>query len=229
MIKLHKISRSFRKIKALSDVSFHIPEGSISGIIGPNGAGKSTLFKVISGHIKQDHGDIYIEGRKNPPFKERMKLISYMPDDLSLYPDLSVSEFVDFVSISSKKIPDNLVETLSLDRVWKRRIGNLSKGFSQRLKLFSALLPDKIIVFLDEPLDGFDPIQLIEVTKLIKDENLAGKTFVLSIHDLYQAEKVCNFFVLLKDGRVVESGDMESLKEKYNADNLEEIFIRSMK
>ncbi len=228
MIKLNGISRSFGRVTALTEVSFEIPEGSITGIIGPNGAGKSTIFNIITGYLKQDSGDFFLLGERNPPFEKRMKLISYMPENLKIYPELRTSEFVHFMSKTTGRSPDRFVEVLNLKHVWNRRIKNLSKGYAQRVKLFFALLPPKNILLLDEPFDGFDPIQLVEITDLLREENARGRTFVLSIHHLSHAEKICNYFVLLKEGKVIETGNLNELKNRYDASNLEEIFIRAL-
>jgi len=122
----------------------------------------------------------------------------------------------------------DLIEILNLGKVMNKRICHLSKGFHQRLKLFFALSNRKKIIVLDEPFDGFDPIQLVDILKFIKSENQKGRTFILSIHQLHQAEKICSYYVLLNEGKVLARGTMETLKQTSGEENssLEEIFIK---
>jgi len=226
-VAFSNVSKGFRNILALKGVSFSIPGGSIAGLIGPNGAGKSTILKIIGGLLPQDEGDVYIMGRRNPPFYQRARLLSYMTEGLQPYPDLKVGEFANFVSGGFEQGRE-YAEALGLSSVWKKRIKALSKGYTQRLKLFCALANEKKLVVLDEPFEGFDPIQLLDILNLLKKENFMGRTFVLSTHNIGYAERVCDYFVLLKEAEVVEEGDFEALKGRYGSSSLEEIFIKAL-
>jgi len=154
-----------------------------------------------------------------------------MPERLQIYPDYYVEEFIKFINSSTDYVYRDLIEILNLDEVKGKKIRHLSKGYHQRLKLFFALSNRKKIIILDEPFDGFDTIQLIEILEFIKSENRRGRTFILSIHQLYDAEKICNHYVLLNEGRVVAEGNLEKLKLRFggNIDSLEQIFMRAIR
>ncbi|BBB33468.1 antibiotic transport system ATP-binding protein [Thermotomaculum hydrothermale] len=231
VISLKNIAKSYNGYFALNNISLDFEYGVIAGIVGPNGAGKSTLMKIISGLIPHYSGVVEVDGIENPSFFERVEKISFLPEDLILYPSFKVREFVNFVEESAGKSFDELKLALGINSVLDKHIFSLSKGYKQRLKLFFALANDKRIILLDEPFDGFDPIQLIEIIDFLKNENKRGRTFVISIHDLNNAEKVCNYFVLLKNGKIVEKGDLNFLCEKYKVQNcsLEEVFIEALK
>jgi len=230
MLKISNITKRYFRTVALNKVSFKVSENSITGIIGPNGAGKSTLLDIISGFQNPDEGEIYFNDRPLMLFKEKRKILSYMPEHLEIYPDYYVDEFIQFINAATRHIDTDLIEILNLAKVKNKKIRYLSKGYHQRLKLFFALSNTKKIMVLDEPFDGFDPIQLIEILGFIRSENRKGRTFILSIHQLYDAEKICNHYVLLNEGKVVTQGDIQTLKQTFGEDNssLEQIFMRAI-
>jgi len=230
MLKVSNITKRYSGTIALDRVSFDVAEDAITGIIGPNGAGKSTLLEIITGFRNPDEGEIYFNDRPLPAFKEKKKIFSYMPEDLRIYPDYYVGEFISFINEVTGYMNPELIEVLNLNPVKNKKIRYLSKGYHQRLKLFFALSNHKQFVVLDEPFDGFDPVQLIEILEFIRSENQKGRTFILSIHQLYDAEKICNHYVLLDEGRVVTTGSMDGLKRTFGEDNssLEQIFIRAI-
>ena len=230
MLKISNITKRYFRTVALNKISFEVSESSITGIIGPNGAGKSTLLDIISGFQNPDEGEIYFNDRPLMLFKEKRKILSYMPEHLEIYPDYYVDEFIQFINAATRHIDTDLIEILNLAKVKNKKIRYLSKGYHQRLKLFFALSNTKEIMVLDEPFDGFDPIQLIEILEFIRSENRKGRTFILSIHQLYDAEKICNHYVLLNEGKVVTKGSIQTLKQTFGEDNssLEQIFMRAI-
>ena len=230
MLKINNISKRYLKTVALDKVSFEVSEGSIMGIIGPNGAGKSTLLDIISGFQNPDEGGIYYNDQPVSLFKEKKQLISYMPENLTIYPDYTVAAFIDFIQKATGYEDSELIKTLNLAKLKNRKIRHLSKGYHQRLKLFFALSNRKKIIVLDEPFNGFDPVQLIEILELIKEKNQQGRTFILSIHHLYDAEKICNYYTLIDEGCVVTTGSIETLRHKFGVEkaSLEQIFIRAL-
>ncbi len=230
MIEVNKIDKRYGKIKVLDDISFHINKNSITGIIGPNGAGKSTLIKIIAGFEFPDNGIISIKGERIEKFSQNKKYLSYMPENMMLYPDYFVEEFlILFHSIMNFK-DEELLKKLSLEKVFNKKIGHLSKGWHQRLKLYIALSNNKPIVLLDEPFDGFDPLQMREIIKIFKSQNVIGRTFILSIHQLADAQKICDYFIFLDAGKKIAEGSIESLHKRYNckSKSLEEIFLRAI-
>ncbi len=228
LLTVNNITKRYLKTIALNDVSFKVPEASITGIIGPNGAGKSTLLEIISGFQNPDSGEIHLNDKPLKTFYEKRQFFSYMPECLLVYPDYSVRDFIKFIHKATNYVDRDLITMLHLGEVMDKRICHLSKGFHQRLKLFFALSNRKKVLILDEPFDGFDPIQLIDILKFIKAENQKGRTFILSIHQLHQAEKICTYYVLLNEGKVLTGGNMQTLQQTFNGNNisLEEIFIK---
>jgi len=230
LLTIDKITKKYLRTVALDKVSFDVPEGSITGIIGPNGAGKTTVLEIISGFQNPDSGGIFFKNKPLKTFREKKRIVSYMPERLLLYPDYYVRDFITFIHDTTGYMDKNLIEIFSLRKVMNKKIAHLSKGFHQRLKLFFALSNRKKILVLDEPFDGFDPIQLIDILNFIKTENRRGRTFILSIHQLHQAEKICNHYILLNEGNILAKGNMQSLGQKFKGDtvSLEDIFIKAI-
>ncbi len=226
MIKVVGVSKEYSGVSVLNKIDLIIPDKKISGIIGPNGAGKSTLIKIISGFETQDSGEIFFNNLKVDEFYEKKRYISYMPEYMILYPDLYVKEFIYYFHNVMRFSNDKLIKMLNLKNVFNKRIKHLSKGWHQRLKLYTALSNEKPYVILDEPFEGFDPIQMNDIMKLFDVE----KTFILSIHQLSQAQKICDYFILLDNGILIASGGMEELKNRFSceSDSLEDIFIKAL-
>lgn len=231
MLKILNLTKRYSKMTVLDKISFEVNEKFITGIIGPNGAGKSTLLKIITGFENADEGEISFNGKSILSFEEKMSLFSYMPEQLELYPNYYVGELLDFVHKTTGISEKSTLEALGLEDVKSKKIGHLSKGYRQRLKLYISLCNRKQIVVLDEPFEGFDPIQMATILELIRKQREKDRTFILSIHQLYDAEKICDYFVLLDEGKAVAVGDMENLRDRFGNKNssLEEIFIRTLK
>lgn len=226
MIKVVGVSKEYSGISVLNKIDLIIPDKKISGIIGPNGAGKSTLIKIISGFETQDSGEIFFNNNKVDEFYEKKRFVSYMPEYMLLYPELFVKEFIDYFHKVMRFSNDKLIKMLNLKNVFNKRIKHLSKGWHQRLKLYTALSNEKPYVILDEPFEGFDPIQMNDIMKLFD----VDKTFILSIHQLSQAQRICDYFILLDNGNLIASGSMEELKKRFSceSDSLEDIFIKAL-
>ncbi len=228
ILELKEIYKSYLKEPVLKGISFKILEKSITGVIGPNGAGKSTLFRIITGFEFPERGKVFIKGKEVKNFNERKNFISYMPEELKLYPEYYVYEFLNFFHKITKNSDEELIFSLSLKDIYDKKIKYLSKGWHQRLKLYTALATKKPLIILDEPFDGFDPLQMREIIKLIKKRNSEGFSFLLSIHQLSNAQKICNHFILIDDGMLVEEGNFEELSKKYSQNSLEEIFLKAL-
>jgi len=231
MLTLSHITKRYQNTVVLNDISFDIPKGAVAGIIGPNGAGKSTILKIITGFEQSDSGDVIFEEKKLSLLDEKVALFSYMPEHLELYPDEYVADMIAFMQNATQYRDDALIEALGLNTVMSKRIRQLSKGYRQRLKLFFALSNRKEIVVLDEPFDGFDPIQLENILALIRKENANGRSFILSIHQLSDAEKICDYYILLNEGRLVAQGTIEVLQKKFGRKDgsLEQLFMAALR
>ncbi len=229
-LEIREIEKSYIKTPVLKNISFSIPEKSITGIIGPNGAGKSTLFRVIAGFEFPDKGEVIINQKVLKNFNERKRYISFMPEELKLYPEYYVVEFLRFFNRANGFTDNELLEALSLKSVFHKKIKHLSKGWHQRLKLYTALSTKKPFIILDEPFDGFDPLQMKGIIEIIKKRNELGFSFILSIHQLADAQKICNYYILIDNGSIVTMGNLAELKERYNCeqDDLETIFLRAL-
>ncbi len=230
IVKIEKLTKSYLKESVLKDLSFSVKKGLISGIIGPNGAGKSTLLRIIAGIEFPDEGDIFVAGKRVKNFADRKAYVSYMPENMNLYPDYYVYEFLDFFHRAVGFSDEELLKALSLKDSYDKKIKFLSKGWNQRLKLYTALSLKKPIVILDEPFDGFDPLQMVEIMDTIRRKNRAGITFILSIHQLADAEKICDYYILLDRGNLVAKGTIDELSESFSVKEkkLENIFFKAL-
>ena len=230
MINIQNVSKYYSKKTVLDNINFTIPQSSITGIIGPNGARKSTLIKIITGFEFADSGFVSISGDKMTNFNKIKNKISYMPENMTLYTSYFVDEFLHFYHSAVNHKDENLLISLSLKSVFNKKIKHLSKGWHQRLKLYTALCNNKDIVILDEPFEGFDPLQMREIAEIIRLQNENGRVFVLSIHQLSYAQKICDYFIFLNKGKLIDKGSLDYLSEKYFvADgNLEEILIKAI-
>ena len=230
MFEVKHVSKSYGPVPSLHAVSFVLHPGSITGIIGPNGAGKSTLLKIMSGFEIPDAGQVIFNGMPLSSFTMIKQHVAFMPEQLEIYPDYTAGSFLDFLHRATGKEDSDLLQQLGLLEVRHKQIKHLSKGYRQRVKLYFALCNNRQIVLLDEPFDGFDPIQLRDIFKIIQSEQNKGRTFVVSIHQLQDAERICTDFLLMKEGSLIAEGSMSSLTEKYGltAPSLEDVFMEAL-
>ena len=224
-IFIQNINKSYGNQKALSDVSLKIEKGEIVGFLGPNGAGKSTLMKIISSYISQDSGTVKVcKFNTIEQENESKKRIGYLPENNPLYKEMYIKEYLNFVA-SIYKIEDKkqrieqMIQKVGLQSEQYKTIGELSKGYQQRVGLVAALLHNPEVLILDEPTTGLDPNQLEEVRKLIKEVG-KDKTVLLSTHILQEVEKMCNRVVIINKGEIVSDKLIsEYKKEKLNIES----------
>lgn len=231
MLKVSEITKTYNGTHALANVTFTVPANSITGIIGPNGAGKSTILKIIAGFEHPDSGAMLFRETPISAFDDIKRLVSFMPEQLEIYPNYQVNEFLDFLHETVGRADDRLLDVLNLRSVRRKKIGHLSKGYRQRIKLYFSMCNDKKIVILDEPFDGFDPIQLQDILDMLRAEHRKGRTFIISIHQLHDAEKICDYYILLKEGKLVAEGNMESLTGRFGLkkpSSLEQVFMEAL-
>ncbi|HLW42279.1 MAG TPA: ATP-binding cassette domain-containing protein, partial [Flavobacterium sp.] len=184
-IEVKNISKNYGTQKALNNLSFTVNKGEIVGFLGPNGAGKSTLMKILTTYIEADHGTATVNGfNVKTQQKDVQKSIGYLPEHNPLYLDLYVREYLEFnadVYKTSKNRIDEVIQLTGLTPEAHKKIGQLSKGYRQRVGLATALLHDPEVLILDEPTTGLDPNQLVEIRELIKNIG-KDKTVFLSTH-----------------------------------------------
>jgi len=218
-ILVNKISKRYGEQLALDSVSFDVRKGEIVGFIGPNGAGKSTMFKIITGYIPPTSGEIIINDLDvvENSLKIR-KITGYLPEHNPLYTEMYVSEYLHHVAClyglrkqAGRLVPAIISQTgLEVER--KKKIGELSKGFRQRVGLAQALIHDPEILILDEPTSGLDPNQIIEIRNLISELG-KEKTVMLSTHIMQEVEAICDRVIIIDKGKIVaneESGKIGS-------------------
>ena len=233
MINVENLTKRYAGVTALNGVSFAVNRGEIVGFLGPNGAGKSTTMRILTGFIPASAGRVQVAGFD--VFEDSLEVrrhIGYMPENNPLYVDMRVVEYLKFRA-KIKGVPrgerrDRIEEVLKqcgLDEVRSRVIGQLSKGFRQRVGLADALLAEPDLLILDEPTIGLDPVQIRQVRQLIKD---LGKrhTILLSSHILPEVEMTCNRVIIINKGRILASDTPENLVKTLHAGGLIYVEVR---
>lgn len=192
---------------ALSDISFKVKKGSIHGFLGPNGAGKTTTMKILTGLITSSAGEFHIAGK-----------VGFLPENPPLYLNMTVDDYLSFVQSIYSGMEDStklneVKKSCGLDEVGERLIGNLSKGFRQRVGIAQALIHSPEIIILDEPTVGLDPVAIVEIRNLIS--SLKGKhTILFSSHQLHEVELLCDEITLVDKGKVLISGTISDIQNK---------------
>ncbi|MCL6275048.1 gliding motility-associated ABC transporter ATP-binding subunit GldA [Muricauda sp. 2012CJ35-5] len=215
-IAVKNITKTFGKQIALNDVSFTIDKGEIVGFLGPNGAGKSTMMRILTTYYKADSGEAKVNGFNLTSAKKQVQeSIGYLPEHNPLYLDMYVKEYLSFnasvYGVDKIRI-DDVVEKTGLSPEAHKKIGQLSKGYRQRVGLAAALLHDPEVLILDEPTTGLDPNQLVEIRKLIREIG-KEKTILLSTHIMKEVEAVCDRVILINKGQLVADKKLEALRD----------------
>jgi len=233
MVVVDRLTKKYGRLTALSDVSLTIRRGEVIGLIGPNGAGKTTLFECLAGLLPYDAGTITFDGTPLTP-RSRTTGIFYTPDGIAPWPAQTVGWALDFLSgflesrVSTAERA-SIVERLSIGPLLGSPIGTLSKGQRKRVVLAAGMLAPQPLLLCDEPFDGLDLRQTREVGGALRDHAAAGRTLFLSIHQISDAARVCDRFVLLSGGRVCAEGTLAELQQLQTphdqARSLEEIFL----
>jgi ABC-type multidrug transport system ATPase subunit len=221
------LAKRYGEQRALADISFAIKAGEVLGLIGPNGAGKTTLLEAIAGLLPVDGGGVCWRGSPLP-LACRRECIFYLPDGMRPWEDQFVSRVIGFFAAAygrSESFVAATIAALGLAPVLRKRVSALSKGYGRRLMLALALITPRPLLLMDEPFDGFDLKQTREIMGVIRDVAGSGRTLVLAIHQLLDAERVCDRFVLLADGRVRGVGTLAELRGRTGKAGLEEVFL----
>ncbi len=221
MIEVRNVTKYYGRVLALDDVSFRVEPGEIVGLLGPNGSGKTTLMRLLTGFFSPTSGDLRVAGRDvaSDGLAVRRHL-GYLPENVVLYPDMSVRAFLEFCARVKSKAArqrgaeiDRVLGQCGLQHMARRQIGALSKGYRQRVGLAQALLCDPEVLILDEPTIGLDPHQVIEMRELI--HNLAEHaTILLSSHILSEVERTCQRVVIIHHGRIIATDTTERLGQR---------------
>ncbi len=219
------MSKHFQSKKAVHELSCQVPSGCVFGLLGPNGAGKTTLIRMLLDIIKPDSGTILYDGNV---LDGRMKeKISYLPEERGLYKKMKVGDLLDYFArlkgLSREQARANrtrYLERLNMRDTVRQRVEELSKGNQQKIQVLSVLVPEPEVVILDEPFAGLDPINTRDTKLLLQEEKRKGKTIVLSTHQMNQAEELCDFILMMHEGKRVLYGRLTELVALHSEDAL---------
>jgi ABC-2 type transport system ATP-binding protein len=217
MIEIKNLSKFFGTTKAVDDITFNIGKGEIVAFLGPNGAGKTTTMRMITGFLPPTKGKCLINGLDVTEEPIRVKeMIGYLPEDNPLYPDMKVYEYLEFIGEirrikELKKRVSEVAEICGLKDVLNREIGVLSRGYRQRVGVAQAIIHNPDILILDEPTEGLDPNQVVELRNLIKELG-KEKTVMLSTHILSEAEATCERVLIINKGKLVADGNKNEIR-----------------
>jgi ABC-2 type transport system ATP-binding protein len=226
-IEVQQLLKKYGQQKAVNGISFSIKKGEIVGFLGPNGAGKSTTMKIITGYAQADAGIAKVCGMdvSQKPIDTKRK-IGYLPESNVLYYDMYVKEYLQFIggvhqleNLSTEI--DQVIQLTGLQVEQKKKIGQLSKGYKQRVGLAAALIHKPEVLILDEPTTGLDPNQIIEIRNVIKEQG-KDKTVLFSSHILQEVEAICDRVIIIHKGNIVADESLSTLKS--SGKQLEEIF-----
>lgn len=231
-IVIQNLTKTYGPQKAVDNISFTVKTGEVLGFLGPNGAGKTTTMKAITSYLIPDSGEItvgsYSVGKEPQMVK---KSIGYLPEHNSLYPEMDVIDYLQFVAelqgIPSSKIPGRIlemVEICGLEGEKHKKINELSKGYRQRVGLAQALIHDPAVLILDEPTTGLDPNQIVEIRELIRKIG-REKTVLLSSHILAEVEATCDRIMIINKGKIVADGTSSELRKHAQGKEIVKITI----
>lgn len=213
-ITVKNTSKYYGKQKALNDVSFSIDTGEIVGFLGPNGAGKSTMMKIITAYIEANEGEVLVNGLDVQKDELAVKRsVGYLPEHNPMYPDMYIKEYLQFhanIHKVDKQRISEVIDQVGLGPEQHKKIGQLSKGYRQRVGLAAALLHDPQVLVLDEPTTGLDPNQLVGIREMIKEIG-REKTILLSTHIMQEVEAMCNRVIIIKQGEIVADKNLKEL------------------
>ena len=217
-IEIKNLTKFYGTQKALDNVSFSVGSGTVVGFLGPNGAGKSTLMKIVTGLLSPTSGTVLVEGMDvAESSSEIRRLIGYLPENNPLYLDMYVKEYLQYTAnlyhlTNTNKVVDEVIERTGLGPECKKKIGELSKGYKQRVGLSQAIIHNPRVLILDEPTTGLDPNQLVEIRNLILELG-REKTILLSTHIMQEVQAICHQMAILDHGVLVANGSPEQVEK----------------
>jgi ABC-2 type transport system ATP-binding protein len=233
MIEVRNLTKNYGKVEAVRNVSFSVDSDQVLGFLGPNGAGKTTIMKILTGYHFPSGGTALIDGiQVDEDPVEVKKRIGYLSENVPLYGDLTVDEYLAFVAEARlipangrKKAINSSLEACGLDAYRSRKIDTLSKGYRQRAGLAQAILHDPAILILDEPTNGLDPNQIIEIRSLIRELG-RRKTVILSSHILQEIEAICSQVLIINEGKIAAQGTPEEIAGTMKGGDTWELMVK---
>jgi len=217
-IEVKDLLKVYGEQKAVNNISFKVDKGEIVGFLGPNGAGKSTTMKIITGYLQQDGGEAFVSNISvtKEPLTIKKK-IGYLPEANALYYDMYVREYLGFIaevhSVNGRQSAiSKVIDMVGLTPESKKKIGQLSKGYKQRVGLAAALIHDPEVLILDEPTSGLDPNQIVEIREVIRQQG-KDKTVLFSSHILQEVEAICDRVIIINQGEIVANDKLSNLQK----------------
>ncbi len=215
-IEIKNVTKYYGQQKALDNISFEVNKGEIVGFIGPNGAGKSTTMKIITGYIQPSSGEVKVDGLKvDEDSLEIRRKTGYLPENNPLYPEMYIEEYLEFTAgifglKNKKQRIKEVIELTGLTPEKTKKIGQLSKGYRQRVGLAAAIIHNPEVLILDEPTSGLDPNQIVEIRNLISDLG-KEKTVLLSTHIMQEVEAICDRIIIIDKGKIVADDTLDNI------------------
>jgi ABC-2 type transport system ATP-binding protein len=217
-IQVQQLTKTYSTQKAIDNISFNIAKGEIVGFLGPNGAGKSTTMKILTGYLQASAGKALVadvDVSQHPILVK--KKIGYLPESNALYYDMYVKEYLQFIAgvhqlNNIKEQVINSIQLTGLQIEQHKKIGQLSKGYKQRVGLAAALIHNPEVLILDEPTSGLDPNQIVEIRNVIKEQG-KNKTVLFSSHILQEVEAICNRIIIINKGKIVADDTLQNLQK----------------
>jgi ABC-2 type transport system ATP-binding protein len=234
MIQVENLTKYFHALCAVDQINFDIQKGEILGLLGPNGAGKTTTLRMLTGYLKPSAGRIHVKGLNiDKHTLEIKKILGYLPESAPLYHEMLVFDYLNYVAAirqinGQRKMARirHLADLCGINEVMHQPIGELSKGYKQRVGLAHAMMNDPEVLVLDEPTSGLDPNQIAEIRKIIKEIG-KEKTIILSTHILSEAEATCDRIVIISQGKIVADGSAENLKQSTRGKNIIKMSVQN--
>ncbi|MEQ8324052.1 MAG: gliding motility-associated ABC transporter ATP-binding subunit GldA [Vicingaceae bacterium] len=230
-ISVHNVSKYYGTQKALDNVSFEVKAGEIIGFLGPNGAGKSTMMKIICGYLPQNEGSVKVCGmdvlEEELAVKQRL---GYLPENNPLYLDMYVKEYLLFTAgiyklANKESRVQQVIDKVGITKEQNKRIGELSKGYRQRVGLAQSFIHEPDVLILDEPTTGLDPNQIVEIRNLIREIG-KNKTVLLSTHIMQEVEAICDRAIIINEGKIVEDSSVADLKKLNEGERKIEVLFK---
>ena len=234
MIQVENLTKYYNRLCAVDQINLDIQKGEILGLLGPNGAGKTTTLRMLTGYLQPSSGSINIKGLSiDKHVLEIKKLLGYLPESAPLYHDMLVFDYLKYVAAireidSAQRLARirQLADLCGINEVMSQPIGELSKGYKQRVGLAHAMMNDPEVLIFDEPTSGLDPNQIVEIRKIIKEIG-KEKTIILSTHILSEAEATCDRIVIINQGQIVADGSTENLKQSLSSKNIMHLCLQN--
>jgi len=235
-VEVSDLAKVYGKIEAVAGISFSFEKGEVFGLIGPNGSGKTTTLRILSTLLQKTSGSVDIFGLSLPRDGAAVReLLSYIPEDAGVYRNLTGREYLEFITEfyamrgNPKEMAERGVEVSNLKERIDDKVDTYSKGMIRRLLIARSIVTNPQLLILDEPTSGLDVINAKEVREVIKRVSAGGVAVLISSHNMLEVEFLCKRISLINKGRIVESGTPRELKEKHNAENIEDVFMEVVK